>query len=182
MDGSSAQSKQRAGFELLFGYAIVQAQHGKREEIRIDAPDREALLVNWLSELLYRATTRYHAYVCFSNRPLRSSTFRLSATAVSMSLTGSWGRTAIQRTATPSMPVRVRPAPPDLASQGSRALVDAMTFVRRLQVRAWHGAWRFTQLINQVLCIPRSDGANVGSHHEFTGAPSFRNTDREQDS
>jgi SHS2 domain-containing protein len=38
----------------------------RREFIRIEAADCEALLVDdWLAELLYRAASRYHAYVDF---------------------------------------------------------------------------------------------------------------------
>ncbi|TYO65107.1 archease [Bradyrhizobium hipponense] len=49
----------------LFGGATPQAQPGQTETIRIDAPDLEALLVDWLSELLYRATAEHRAYVDF---------------------------------------------------------------------------------------------------------------------
>ena len=95
MNGRLAESDQKAGFELLehtgdakmrawagtptelfvraamgmmnylFGDAVAQAQAEQTEVIRVDASDREALLVDWLSELLCRTATEYHAYVGF---------------------------------------------------------------------------------------------------------------------
>jgi SHS2 domain-containing protein len=50
---------------FIFGDAIVNARPEQREFVRIESADREALLVDWLAELLYRAASRYHAYVDF---------------------------------------------------------------------------------------------------------------------
>jgi SHS2 domain-containing protein len=50
---------------FMFGDEILKARPEQREFIRIEAADREALLVDWLAELLYRAASRYHAYVDF---------------------------------------------------------------------------------------------------------------------
>jgi SHS2 domain-containing protein len=63
----------------LFGAGTAKARPERTEVIEIEAPDREALLVDWLSELLYRATSEYHAYVEFRIREI--SDRRLSATA-----------------------------------------------------------------------------------------------------
>jgi SHS2 domain-containing protein len=47
----------------LFGAEIARAPAAERHErIEVTAPDREALLVDFLSELLYRATSQYRAY------------------------------------------------------------------------------------------------------------------------
>jgi SHS2 domain-containing protein len=48
---------------FMFGDDILNARPERREFIRIESADREALLVDWLAELLYRAASRYHAYV-----------------------------------------------------------------------------------------------------------------------
>jgi SHS2 domain-containing protein len=50
---------------FMFGDEILNARPEQREFISIKAADREALLVDWLAELLYRAASRYHAYVDF---------------------------------------------------------------------------------------------------------------------
>ena len=47
----------------LFGAEIAQIRPQQTEVIEIEAPDREALLVDWLSKLLYRATMEHRAYV-----------------------------------------------------------------------------------------------------------------------
>ena len=49
----------------LFGDELVEAKPERWDRIEITAPDREALLVDWLSELLYRATSGYCAFVGF---------------------------------------------------------------------------------------------------------------------
>ncbi len=53
---------------FMFGDEIQSARPDRREFIRIESADREALLVDWLAELLYRAASRYHAYVDFRVR------------------------------------------------------------------------------------------------------------------
>ena len=53
----------RGMMAYLFG--LVEAKPEQWERIEITASDREALLVDWLSELLYRATSGYCAYVGF---------------------------------------------------------------------------------------------------------------------
>jgi SHS2 domain-containing protein len=45
----------------LFGDDILKARPEQTEMIRVEAADREALLVDWLSELLYRATSQFGA-------------------------------------------------------------------------------------------------------------------------
>jgi SHS2 domain-containing protein len=45
--------------------ASDEAKPERWERIEITAPDREALLVDWLSELLCRATSNYNAYIGF---------------------------------------------------------------------------------------------------------------------
>jgi SHS2 domain-containing protein len=50
---------------FLFGDEIAKARPEQTDVIRVEAADREALLVDWLSELLYRATSQYRAYVDF---------------------------------------------------------------------------------------------------------------------
>jgi SHS2 domain-containing protein len=49
----------------LFGSQITNAALEGTEHIETRSSDREALLVDWLSELLYRATTEYGAYAGF---------------------------------------------------------------------------------------------------------------------
>src|SRR5262249_48610062 len=48
---------------FLFGSSVATAQPYRTETIEIEARDREALLVDWLSELLYRATSEYQAFM-----------------------------------------------------------------------------------------------------------------------
>jgi SHS2 domain-containing protein len=50
---------------FLFGNSIANLRPDRTEAIEIEAKDREALLVDWLSELLYRATSEYRAYIGF---------------------------------------------------------------------------------------------------------------------
>jgi SHS2 domain-containing protein len=50
---------------FLFGNGITDLEPDRTETIEIEAKDREALLVDWLSELLYRATCEYRAYMGF---------------------------------------------------------------------------------------------------------------------
>ena len=49
----------------IFGEEIARAQPEGSERIEVTSPDREALLVDWLSEILYRVTSGYHAYIGF---------------------------------------------------------------------------------------------------------------------
>jgi SHS2 domain-containing protein len=49
----------------LFGEEIVKARPQRWERIEIRSRDREALLVDWLSELLYRAASQHHAFADF---------------------------------------------------------------------------------------------------------------------
>jgi SHS2 domain-containing protein len=56
----------RGMMAFIFGDDILNARPEQREFITIESADRDALLVDWLSELLYRAASRYHAYVDFS--------------------------------------------------------------------------------------------------------------------
>jgi SHS2 domain-containing protein len=50
---------------FLFGVEIAKARPERSDVVEINSPDREALLVDWLSELLYRAASQYQAYVQF---------------------------------------------------------------------------------------------------------------------
>ncbi len=66
----------------LFGSGIANAQPYRTETIEIEARDREALLVDWLSELLYRATSRYHAYMGFRIHELTETKLKATVAAV----------------------------------------------------------------------------------------------------
>ncbi len=50
---------------FLFGSPIASLKPDRTEMIEIESSDREALLVDWLSELLYRAASGYRAYTGF---------------------------------------------------------------------------------------------------------------------
>jgi SHS2 domain-containing protein len=63
---------------FLFGSHIANLEPDRTETIEIGAKDREALLVDWLSELLYRATCEYRAYLGFRIHELTES--KLKAT------------------------------------------------------------------------------------------------------
>ena len=67
---------------FLFGSGIANAQPYRTETIEIEARDREALLVDWLSELLYRAPSEYHAYMGFRIHELNETKLRATVTAV----------------------------------------------------------------------------------------------------
>jgi SHS2 domain-containing protein len=58
---------------FLFGNGITDLEPDRIETIEIKAKDREALLVDWLSELLYRATCEYRAYMGFRIHELTES-------------------------------------------------------------------------------------------------------------
>jgi SHS2 domain-containing protein len=66
---------------FLFGDGIADLKPDRTETIEIEAKDREALLVDWLSELLYRATCEYRAYMGFRIHELTES--RLKAAVAS---------------------------------------------------------------------------------------------------
>jgi SHS2 domain-containing protein len=66
---------------FLFGNGIADLEPDRTETIEIEAKDREALLVDWLSELLYRATCEYRAYMGFRIHELTES--RLKAAVAS---------------------------------------------------------------------------------------------------
>ena len=65
---------------FLFGTGVADLEPHRMETIEIEAGDREALLVDWLSELLYRATAEYHGYTGFQVHELTET--KLKATAV----------------------------------------------------------------------------------------------------
>jgi SHS2 domain-containing protein len=67
---------------FLFGSDVGDAPPYRTETIEIEARDREALLVDWLSELLYRATSEYHAYMGFRIRELTATRLKATVTAV----------------------------------------------------------------------------------------------------
>jgi SHS2 domain-containing protein len=67
---------------FLFGSGIANALPYRTETIEIEARDREALLVDWLSELLYRATSEYHAYMGFRIHELAETKLKATVTAV----------------------------------------------------------------------------------------------------
>jgi len=66
----------------LFGSDVADAPPYRTETIEIEARDREALLVDWLSELLYRATSEYHAYMGFRMHELTETKLKAIVTAV----------------------------------------------------------------------------------------------------
>jgi SHS2 domain-containing protein len=66
----------------LFGSGIANARPYRTETIEIEARDHEALLVDWLSELLYRATSEYHAYTGFRIHELTETKLKAAVTAV----------------------------------------------------------------------------------------------------
>lgn len=66
---------------FLFGNDIANLQADRTEAIEIEANDREALLVDWLSELLYRATSDYHAYVGFRIYELTATKLKATVAA-----------------------------------------------------------------------------------------------------
>jgi SHS2 domain-containing protein len=63
---------------FLFGNTIANLKPDRTETLEIEAKDREALLVEWLSELHYRATCEYRAYMGFRIQELTES--KLKAT------------------------------------------------------------------------------------------------------
>jgi len=67
---------------FLFGGGVDGSQPYRTETIEIGAGDREALLVDWLSELLYRATSEYHAYVGFRMHELTETKLKAAVAAV----------------------------------------------------------------------------------------------------
>jgi SHS2 domain-containing protein len=69
----------------LFGSDIVAARRRRTETVELAAPDREALLVDWLSELLYRATSEYNAYTGFCVLALSETALKATASAVTAS-------------------------------------------------------------------------------------------------
>jgi SHS2 domain-containing protein len=67
----------------LFGEEIAKARPERSDRIEINAPDRDALLVDWLSELLCRATSEYQAYVGFRIREIGERSLVATAGVVS---------------------------------------------------------------------------------------------------
>jgi SHS2 domain-containing protein len=66
---------------FLFGNDIADLQPDRTEEIEIESKDREALLVDWLSELLYRATSGYRAYMEFRIYELAATKLKATVAA-----------------------------------------------------------------------------------------------------
>ena len=66
---------------FLFGSGVVDLEPFRTETIEIAAGDREALLVDWLSELLYRATSEYHAYTEFQMHELTETKLKATVAA-----------------------------------------------------------------------------------------------------
>ena len=72
---------------FLFGSGIADLAPDRTQTLEIEAKDREALLVEWLSELLYRATCEYRAYMGFrihelTERKLKATVATAAAEAV----------------------------------------------------------------------------------------------------
>jgi len=67
---------------FLFGRGVASLKPCRTETIEIEASDREALLVDWLSELLYRATSGYHAYIGFRMHELTETKLKATVWAV----------------------------------------------------------------------------------------------------
>jgi SHS2 domain-containing protein len=66
---------------FLFANGIAQLAPERTETVELEAKDREALLVDWLSELLYRATCEYHAYIRFRIDELTGSKLKATVAA-----------------------------------------------------------------------------------------------------
>ena len=66
---------------FLFGSGIANLQPCQMETVEIEAADREALLVDWLSELLYRATSEYRAYIGFQINKLTKTELNATVAA-----------------------------------------------------------------------------------------------------
>jgi SHS2 domain-containing protein len=66
---------------FLFGNGIANLEPDRTETIEVEAKDREALLVEWLSELLYRATCEYRAYMGFRIHELTESKLKATVAA-----------------------------------------------------------------------------------------------------
>jgi protein archease len=73
----------RGMMAYLFGDGILSADAERFEPLEIRSRDREALLVDWLSELLYRATSNYQAYVDFEITEIANKRLTARAGAVS---------------------------------------------------------------------------------------------------
>ena len=69
---------------VLFGSGIADQRPRWTETIEIEATDREALLVDWLSELLYRATSEYHAYIGFRMHELTETKLKATVAAAAV--------------------------------------------------------------------------------------------------
>jgi SHS2 domain-containing protein len=72
----------RGMMTFLFGSSIATAQPYRTETIEIEARDREALLVDWLSELLYRATSEYQAFMGLRMHELTETKLKATVAAV----------------------------------------------------------------------------------------------------
>jgi SHS2 domain-containing protein len=66
---------------FLFGDGIADLEPDRTETIEIEAKDREALLVDWLSELLYRTTCEYRAYMGFRIHELTENKLKATVAA-----------------------------------------------------------------------------------------------------
>lgn len=55
----------RGMIEYLFGAKVFALKSDTQEELRVEAKDAEALLVDWLSELLFRTSAQYRAFIEF---------------------------------------------------------------------------------------------------------------------
>lgn len=67
---------------FLFGTGIANLEPDRTQTLEIEAKDREALLVEWLSELPYRATCEYRAYMRFRIHELTESKLKATAETV----------------------------------------------------------------------------------------------------
>ena len=77
----------RGMMAFLFGDEVAELRAERALAVEIEAPDRGALLVDWLSELLFRATSEYSAYVDIrvhkvSERRLRATVGAVSVEAI----------------------------------------------------------------------------------------------------
>jgi len=50
---------------FIFGAAVLSQRGQERENLRVTAADLPALLLDWLSEILYRSSVSRRAYVAF---------------------------------------------------------------------------------------------------------------------
>ena len=69
----------RGMMSFIYGEKVACKKYTKKEEISLEAKDLSALLVDWLSELLYLSNYTYNAFLNFEFKEIEES--KLVATA-----------------------------------------------------------------------------------------------------